>query len=134
MNFTPETLLNALHVGNQATVVALEGELGAGKTTFTQVLGKLLGVEENIHSPTFVIMKVYNIDYNWFKKLVHIDAYRLESEEELKHLGWGELVKNPENLIVIEWPEKVPNLIPTDAVRISFKHVDENTRAINLHG
>lgn len=105
-----------------ATVIALQGDLGSGKTHFAQNFGKVLGVEENMPSPTFVIMKNYNINSWGFKKLIHIDAYRLEKEEELINLGWNEMVKDPENIILIEWPERVPNLIPKDAKRIVFKH------------
>ena len=105
-----------------ATIIALQGELGSGKTTFAQAFGKILGVTENMPSPTFVIMKSYPVDWKGFKKLIHIDAYRLEKEEELLHLGWDELVKNPENIILIEWPEKVEKIIPKNAKRIEFKH------------
>ncbi len=113
----------------KATVIALQGDLGAGKTTFAQAFGKIMGVTENMPSPTFVIMKSYDIDPaktgqvgRGFKKLIHIDAYRLEKEEELLHLGWDELIQNPENIILIEWPERVEKLIPKDAKRIHFKH------------
>ena len=126
-----ERFLETLEKGSRAVVVALQGDLGAGKTTFSQEVGKILGVGENMHSPTFVIMKVYEIDWKGFKNLIHIDAYRLEKDTELLHLGWEELMSEPENLILIEWPENVSSLIPTDAKRISFKHVDENTREIN---
>ncbi|MDO8565543.1 MAG: tRNA (adenosine(37)-N6)-threonylcarbamoyltransferase complex ATPase subunit type 1 TsaE [bacterium] len=112
-----------------ATVIALQGELGSGKTHFAQAFGKVLGIIENMPSPTFVIMRSYDIDPTkaghvgaGFKKLIHIDAYRLEKEEELLHLGWNELIKSPENLILIEWPERVEGLIPKDAKRILFKH------------
>ena len=132
MNFSPQDLIESLTPGNQATVVALQGELGAGKTTFTQEVGKILGVEENMHSPTFVIEKIYAIDYKGFKKLIHIDAYRIEKESELLHLGWDEIIKDKENLILIEWPERVPGIIPSDAKKIFFKHVDENTREIKI--
>lgn len=130
MNLTPQELLNKIEPREKATVVALQGELGAGKTTFTQEAGKILGIEENMHSPTFVIMKVYKIDFKGLKKFIHIDAYRLEKEAELLHLGWEELLKGKENLIFIEWPEKVSGLIPSDAKKIYFKHVDENSREI----
>ena len=131
MNLSPQDLINSLSSGGEATVVALRGDLGAGKTTFTQEAGKLLGISENMHSPTFVIMKVYEIDFKGFKNFIHIDAYRIEKESELIHLGWEEIMKGGENLVFIEWPENVPGLIPHDAKRISFQHVDENTREIN---
>lgn len=128
-----ELLLEKLSLGKEARVVALQGDLGAGKTNFAQAVGKLLGVKENMHSPTFVIMKVYEIDFKGFKNLIHIDAYRLEKDEELLHLGWGEMLKGSENLILIEWPENVAKLIPVDAYRISFQFVDEGTREITFH-
>lgn len=131
MNLSPQDLVDSLVLGEGATVVALQGELGAGKTTFTQEVGRILGVGENMHSPTFVIMKIYEIDWKGFKNLIHVDAYRIEKESELLHLGWQEMLNEPENLILIEWPENVPNLIPPQARRITFKHVDENTREIN---
>lgn len=118
-------------------VVALQGDLGSGKTAFTQEAGKLLGVMENMHSPTFVIMKIYEINETLaklvggrFKKFIHIDAYRLESADELLKLGWEELTKQPENLIFIEWPERVAEIIPKEAKKISFEFIDEQTREI----
>ncbi len=124
--------LNTIELSQTASVVALEGDLGAGKTTFTQIAGKVLGVEENMHSPTFVIMKVYEIDFKRFKKFIHIDAYRLEKDEELLHLGWEEMLRDPENLIFIEWPERVRNIIPQDSIKVLFKHVSEEVREIAL--
>ncbi|MEX2013562.1 MAG: tRNA (adenosine(37)-N6)-threonylcarbamoyltransferase complex ATPase subunit type 1 TsaE [Parcubacteria group bacterium] len=106
----------------KATVVGLQGELGAGKTHFVKALGQMMGINERIVSPTFVIIKSYDMDWRGFKKLIHIDAYRLEKESELLNLGWNKLVENPENLILIEWPERVENILPKDAKRIFFKH------------
>lgn len=126
-------LLNVLQPGIEATIVALQGDLGAGKTAFTQEVGKILDIKENMHSPTFVIEKIYDIDFRGFKKLIHVDAYRIEKESELLHLGWGEIIKEPTNLIFIEWPELVPGLIPKNAIRISLKLVSEQVREIHLH-
>src|SRR3989344_6041888 len=102
----------------KATVVALQGELGSGKTYFVQNFGKVLGVKEHITSPTFVLMNIYNIDLRGFKRLIHIDAYRFEKEEELLVLGWEKLIENPDNIIFLEWPERVEGLIPKEAKRI----------------
>ena len=123
--------LDNLKLGDAATVVALQGDLGTGKTNFAQEVGKIIGVEENMHSPTFVIEKIYAIDWHGFKKLIHIDAYRLERESELLHLGWEEITREPENLILIEWPENVVGIIPKKAKRIYFKFVDDKTREIS---
>ncbi|MBI1974548.1 MAG: tRNA (adenosine(37)-N6)-threonylcarbamoyltransferase complex ATPase subunit type 1 TsaE [Candidatus Zambryskibacteria bacterium] len=106
----------------KATVIGLQGELGSGKTYFVKNLAKIMGIEEHVVSPTFIIMKVYPVDWRGFKKLIHVDAYRLENEQELLQLGWQELIADPENLILVEWPEKVEGIIPKGSKRIYFKH------------
>ncbi len=116
-----------------ATVVALSGDLGAGKTTFTQRLAQEFGVEDQVNSPTFVIEKIYACSQGPFVRLVHIDAYRLKGAHELEVLGWKELVGDKGNLILIEWPENVTDAIPTDAIRVSLSGHD-NERLINYHG
>ncbi len=120
--------------GESATIVALSGDLGAGKTTLTQSIACELGVTEQLISPTFVIMKRYEIPKSKsegiFSTLIHIDAYRLESSRELERLGWAELIVDPKNLIIIEWPEKVPELIKQEAYVVSLSHVDETHRSI----
>ena len=117
-----------------AIVVTLSGELGAGKTAFVKAAAKALGVEEHITSPTFVIMKIYDLYGQMFKKLVHIDAYRLKGEHHLKVLGWGELCADPQNLIFVEWPEQAGNAIPKDAIRITLRYSGENDREIIYEG
>lgn len=119
----------------QATVVGLFGDLGSGKTTFSQSVAKILGVAENVTSPTFVIEKIYELPTSGrFKHLIHIDCYRLESSSEMAKLGWSEIIANPENLIFVEWPEKIADILPADMIKIDFKFIDETTREISLHG
>jgi tRNA threonylcarbamoyladenosine biosynthesis protein TsaE len=116
-----------------ATVITLTGELGAGKTTLTQGLARALSVKESPVSPTFVIMKRYAALDGKFKQLIHIDAYRLEKSEELAKLGWQELLSDKSNLIILEWPEHVPECIPKNAIRIELSHTDdETTREIKM--
>ncbi len=115
-----DVLAHAAAREDAATVLALRGDLGAGKTTFTQYLAKALNVTELVTSPTFVIMKGYELEGQAFDQLVHIDAYRIEAEEELEVLGFKTLLTMPRTLIVIEWSEKLPNLLPADAVTLSF--------------
>ena len=115
-----------------ATVVGLYGNLGSGKTTFVQSVAEILGVTECPTSPTFVILKNYTLTSNPHTLLVHIDAYRLKSGAELIKLGWQELVSNPANLIFIEWPEHVKEILTSDHLKLSFEFVDETTRVINL--
>jgi tRNA threonylcarbamoyladenosine biosynthesis protein TsaE len=105
---------------DSATIIALSGDLGAGKTTFAQGIARALGIEENVTSPTFVIEKIYQLDGQKFSRLIHIDAYRLNDPHELEVLGWKEIIADPANLILVEWPEKAAGLIPADALRISF--------------
>lgn len=120
--------------GESATVVALSGDLGAGKTTLTQTIARELGSTNSVISPTFVIMKSYDLPRTalarGFSTLVHIDAYRLNSHKELEKLGWAELLDDPKNLILIEWPEKVPESIPEGAIRITLAHKSEEEREI----
>ena len=113
--------------GNGATIVALQGDLGAGKTTFTQCVAKHFDIADAVQSPTFVIMKIYKLKSNAYKLLIHIDAYRLEKSSELLHLGWEELISDPKNLILIEWPERVEDILPKHAT-VKFSHVSETER------
>lgn len=116
----------------RANVIALYGDLGAGKTTTTKEIAKQLGIKNNVISPTFVIMKKYQTQDVDFKNLIHIDAYRLEKKEELDVLGWQELIENKYNLVIIEWPEKVPGSLPNDVLNVSLDHKDETTRNIKF--
>ena len=115
-----------------ASVVGLYGDLGSGKTLFVQGAAKALGIKQNITSPTFVIEKIYKLGSQPFEHLIHIDAYRLEKNEELLHLGWNEIVAGVGNLIFLEWPEKVAGILPQAMKKISFTFVDEHTREIEI--
>jgi len=115
-----------------ATVVALSGDLGAGKTAFTQAIAKLVGIQESVASPTFVVQKNYKIKYPPFESLVHIDAYRIEDGSELTVIGFKETLLNKEKIIFIEWPEKIIEHIPKDSLFVYFKHINEHSRKINF--
>ncbi len=104
----------------QATVLALHGDLGAGKTTFMQTLARHLKVTETVTSPTFVVMKIYDLyDQSW-DKLIHIDAYRIEEVDEMRPLGFDELLKRKGTIIGIEWAEKIESLLPKNTVHLNF--------------
>lgn len=126
-----EELALALLPTEGARIVALSGDLGAGKTTFVQKLAHALGIVENITSPTFVIEKRYKLSNQRFDTFVHIDAYRLEDASDLEKLNWDETVSNPNNLIIIEWADKIKELLPSDAIYISLEFLDEHTRNIS---
>ncbi len=129
------------HQTRGALVLALEGELGAGKTAFTQGLAKALGVRDKILSPTFVIMKHFKIAKNDWRlanskskitDLYHLDCYRIESAKDLAGLGLAEILKDKNNLVVIEWAERVKEILPKDAVWIRFEHGGEDRRRIQI--
>ncbi len=103
-----------------ATLVTLSGELGAGKTAFTKAVAHALGVEEIVTSPTFVLEKIYLLSNQSFKRLIHIDAYRLEKGSDLASLGFDELMKDSGNLILLEWPENVAGALPEPDIKISI--------------
>ncbi|MDP1707095.1 MAG: tRNA (adenosine(37)-N6)-threonylcarbamoyltransferase complex ATPase subunit type 1 TsaE [bacterium] len=119
-----------------ATLITLSGELGAGKTAFVKEVAKVLGVEEVVNSPTFVLEKIYDLSKIGghevsFKRLVHIDAYRLEKGADLSSLGYDEIMKDPGNLILLEWPEKVSDSLPTPIAAISFVANPDGSRSIS---
>ena len=101
-------------------VLSLEGEIGVGKTTFTQGFAEALGIKEKVQSPTFVILKIYDIPKSR-KNLIHVDAYRLRAKD-FKVLGWKDFIKNPSNIILVEWGNKIKNILPKNTTRIIFKH------------
>lgn len=122
----------SLRQKSNATIISLSGDLGAGKTTLTQCLLKTLGVTEVVQSPTYVILKKYKTENDILKTVIHIDAYRLQSETELQKLYWEEYVSNPENLIIIEWPEIVLEIIPEHSIQIKLNHISETEREIEF--
>ena len=127
-------LAKSLSVGMEATVIALSGDLGAGKTTFAKEMAKAFDIEEGVTSPTFVIEKIYACGRGPFRKLIHIDAYRLKDQSELLALGWDQIVREKENLIILEWPEHVAGLVPERAVRLRFSVLDGEAREVIRRG
>jgi tRNA threonylcarbamoyladenosine biosynthesis protein TsaE len=114
-----------------ATIIALKGNLGAGKTVFVKGVAELLGVAETVTSPTYVIVKKYLLpEASPWREVVHIDAYRLEGEKDLMFIDWNGLATNPYNLILLEWPEQVGLGVPERAVWIEIEAVDEERRKI----
>ncbi len=116
----------------KATVVGLSGELGAGKTTFVKAVAKSFGLTQTVTSPTFVIEKIYQIDNNIFSKLIHIDAYRLKGGSELQNLGWDNIISDSKNIIFIEWPEMVTEILPNKMTHLTFEVVSEVKRKITV--
>ena len=124
-------------------VLALYGDLGSGKTTFTKFLGNRLGVKENITSPTFVIEKRYKINNqitnnplithgesrSQTAELIHIDCYRM-GEQNIDEHYLSELFADKDSVIVIEWPEKIEKYLPKNCKKIEFEYISEKKRKI----
>jgi tRNA threonylcarbamoyladenosine biosynthesis protein TsaE len=122
----------SMGIYDTALVVGLYGDLGSGKTTFTQSVAKIFNIKEDITSPTFVIEKIYDINHNDFKKLIHVDAYRLDSFKELLALDWDKTLSDSRNIIFIEWPERVVEILPKNHAKIFFKFLNESERKIEI--
>lgn len=126
-----ETL--AASSSSRAKVLFLEGDLGAGKTTFTKELAVVLGVtKEDVHSPTFILKKEYKTEHPYFTKLIHVDAYRFDEPGEAKVLKLDDDIKREGSLIVIEWPSKLGGVIDED-MAITFSVIDDDTREIIIN-
>jgi len=112
--------------------------LGSGKTTFVQGLAKGLKIEGQIISPTFIIVRKYQTGFKdrnmSFRDFYHVDLYRLEGDlgKEILNLGLPYLWSDPKNIIVVEWAEKIRELIPSDATWINFENIGENQRRIEI--
>lgn len=113
-------------------ILALFGDLGAGKTTFTKGIAQGLGIKKTITSPTFNIMKVYPLDCLEIKKFVHVDAYRLTSAVDAENIGLLEQMIDPSALIVVEWPENIWELLKNKSRKVHFKFITESEREINI--
>ncbi len=126
----------------KAVIIALRGELGAGKTTFAQQLARQFGITETLQSPTYVLMKKYAMPTNRnafglprrFKTLIHIDAYRLEKPEEFSALRPEQFLDDPSVLVVVEWPEKLGDLLPKPDISIVFssENASETDRYVEM--
>ncbi len=162
--FAREFLFNLIKKNRQRPlIIALEGSLGSGKTTFTRLIGEVLGIKENISSPTFVLMHTHIITNtkksiqknqreiispldkknkkrskiqdlikkSGYKKLIHIDCYRVETNDII-NLGFKDIVKDKKNIVIVEWANKIKKIVPKNAIWLKFKIIDENTRTVFL--
>lgn len=110
-----------------AVIVALHGDIGAGKTTLVREIARQWGVQELVVSPTFVVAKYYQTQQG--STLVHIDAYRIQSEEEFHILNWDTLIQTPHTYIFIEWPQHVEQLLPEHTLHVVITE-EKNGRRI----
>lgn len=113
-------------------ILALSGPLGAGKTTFIQGFAQGSGIKQRLISPTFIIIRQYPIPGRKNGMFFHIDLYRLDQVHQLEELGLAEIFQNPQNIVLIEWAEKLGKLLPKQALKINFKLLSENIREIQI--
>ena len=125
-NFASEFAKNFTSKG---VVIALSGDLGAGKTTFTQGFAKGLGIYEKIISPTFVLIRQHPIPFS-SGTFFHIDLYRLEGKINLEELGLIDIFQNRENIVLIEWAEKIKEDLPENITNINIEKLSESQREI----
>ena len=121
-------------------IIALQGDLGAGKTAFVQGFMKALGVKHRITSPTFLIIRKYKLSDkrqaagNMFHHAFHLDLYRIRKPRELLALGFKKIISDPRNIVLIEWPEVIKKLLPKNTIWIHLKHGKKyNERIIIVH-
>ena len=125
-----ETILEGEKLGRSlkpGAVVALYGELGAGKTAFTRGLAAGLGIDGSVSSPTFTIVNEYPGDVPLF----HFDMYRLESEDELFDIGWDDYLDRG-GVCIVEWSEKVPGAFITDTIKVKLENLGDSKRRIDI--
>ena len=114
-----------------AVVFSLEGELGSGKTTFVQGMGKTLGVRRPLQSPTFLIMREVSLPrpVSGVDKLYHFDWYRVSREKDILALGWQEIVKNEKAVVAVEWGDRFLSLLPHGTTVVSLRHIPQGRGA-----
>jgi tRNA threonylcarbamoyladenosine biosynthesis protein TsaE len=130
---TPSSSPSARGRNRGATVIALQGDLGTGKTTFTQGFLEALGIKRRVPSPTFVIMKRYKLKHPYFTNAHHMDAYRLRKPEDVSQLGFEKILADPKNIVLVEWPENIKGALPRGTRKVIFKYGEkENERVVTI--
>ena len=126
---TEQLAINFAKTLNCGDVVLLNGDLGAGKTTFTQFVFKQLGVKDVISSPTFAILKSYQGQYG----LHHFDTYRITTEEAIES-GFDEVIYEKDSIKFIEWSENIAPLLPDNCKIVNIKNLGETEREFEIYG
>lgn len=113
----------------KAVVIALEGELGAGKTVFSKGFAKAIGLRAKIKSPTFNLMKYYRVNSH---NLYHLDCYRLKDYRDLKIFDIKDIISDPANIVLIEWADRVKKILPKNHIKVHIDHISKNERKITI--
>jgi tRNA threonylcarbamoyladenosine biosynthesis protein TsaE len=137
-NVAQKILKNIISENSSGPVfVGLVGELGAGKTTFMKGVAEFFGVTQHVSSPTFVIQKIYEIgednrqkENHNFKKIIHMDLYRLEDEKSLPAIKWEEYKNDKSNILFVEWPNQIWKDFPEEMIEIKIEHEGGDKRKI----
>ena len=143
MKYTSKSQQETINIGKKIAtqlkggdIVLLYGNLGAGKTTLTKGIAEGLGIKKDILSPTFTLMQLYQIrksELSVIRKLIHIDTYRLEDENQLIEIGVEDYLGQPDTVCIIEWPEKILTLLKNKkTLNVEIEHVGENERVIKI--
>lgn len=118
-------------IGKKAVVVCLYGDLGSGKTIFAQGFAKGLGIKSVVPSPTFIIVRHYNLPLV-SKSFYHIDLYRICNKREIGNLGILEFFCDPSSYIIIEWAERLEKYLPKHGIRVKIEKVSDIKRRIRI--
>jgi len=110
--------------------IALEGDLGAGKTTLAQAITRGVGIREDVTSPTFALVNSYEVDG---AIVYHLDLYRLNGPADLTNIGWDDILNSGE-IVIIEWPERAGMRLPPDTLHIRLEHIpgDNDHRRLTI--
>lgn len=115
-------------------VIALHGNLGAGKTTFAQALAKALGIKKRVQSPTFILMQEYQLAKRGaLRMFLHVDAYRADAAQASSS-GLGEYLERPDTIVLVEWADRIQTLLPKKTIVVRMSHRGGDTRSISISG
>ena len=114
------------------SILALDGDLGAGKTVFSRGFARGLGIGEPVSSPTYTIIQEYALPGGG--RLYHLDLYRIANSASALAFGVDEFLDDPESVALVEWPERIADILPPGTLRVEIVHLSENERRITVRG